>query len=191
MRRGHQVARSWLIASSATGLGATSHLLAGGHMPHPLVLALATSLAALLTLGMTRLKLPRTSLALGVLAGQGILHALYSHGQPLAPAAAGHHHHGLELLSGAVGLEPLAHAGPSMWAGHTLAAAITFALLAYGEHLLLALRALLGYVRARLEPVRVRPLLGAPTLPVAATATYLVSLLARTCRAPRGPPVLA
>ncbi|HIY95983.1 MAG TPA: hypothetical protein H9821_10090 [Candidatus Rothia avicola] len=191
MRRGHQVARSWLIASSATGLGATSHLLAGGHMPHPLVLALATSLAALLTLGMTRLKLPRTSLALGVLAGQGILHALYSHGQPLAPAAAGHHYHGLELLSGAVGLEPLAHAGPAMWAGHTLAAAITFALLAYGEHLLLALRALLGYVRARLEPVRVRPLLGAPTLPVAATATYLVSLLARTCRAPRGPPVLA
>ena len=185
MRRGHQVARSWLIASSATGLGATSHLLAGGHLPHPLVLALATSLAALLTLGVTRLKLPRTSLALGVLAGQGILHALYSHGQPLAPAAVGHHHHGVELLPGAVVLEPLAHAGPAM------AAAITFALLAYGEHLLLALRALLGYVRARLAPVRVRPILGVPTLPVAATATHLVSLLARTCRAPRGPPVLA
>ncbi|WP_237197085.1 hypothetical protein [Rothia nasimurium] len=191
MRRGHQVARSWLIASSATGLGATSHLLAGGHLPHPLVLALATSLAALLTLGVTRLKLPRTSLALGVLAGQGILHALYSHGQPLAPAAAGHHHHGVELLPGAAGLEPLTHAGPAMWAGHTLAAAITFALLAYGEHLLLALRALLGYVRARLEPARVRPLLEAPVLAVAATAAHLVSLLARTCRAPRGPPVLA
>lgn len=191
MRRGHQVARSWLIASSATGLGATSHLLAGGRLPHPLVLALATSLAALLTLGVTRLKLPRTSLALGVLAGQGILHALYSHGQPLAPASVGHSHHGSELLMGATHLEPLAHAGPAMWVGHTLAAAITFALLAYGEHLLLALRALLGYVRARLEPVRVRPLLGAPTLPVATTATHLVSLLARTCRAPRGPPVLA
>lgn len=191
MRRGHQVARSWLIASSATGLGATSHLLAGGHMPHPLVLALATSLSALLTLGITCLKLPRTSLALGVLAGQGILHALYSHGQPLAPASAGHSHHGSELLLGATHLEPLAHAGPAMWAGHTLAAAITFALLAYGEHLLLALRALLGYVRAYLEPVRVRPLLGAPTLPVVATVTHLVSLLARTCRAPRGPPVLA
>lgn len=191
MRRGHQVARSWLIASSATGLGATSHLLAGGHLPHPLVLALATSLAALLTLGITCLKLPRTSLALGVLAGQGILHALYSHGQPLAPASAGHSHHGSELLLGATHLEPLAHAGPGMWAGHTLAAAITFALLAYGEHLLLALRDLLGYVRARLEPVRVRPLLGAPTLPVAATVTHLVSLLARTCRAPRGPPLLA
>lgn len=191
MRRGQQVARSWLIASSATGLGATSHLLAGGHLPHPLVLALATSLAALLTLGVTRLKLPRTSLALGVLAGQGILHALYSHGQPLAPVSGGHTHHGVELFPGAIPLEPLTHAGPAMWVGHTLAAAITFALLAYGESLLLALHTLLGYVRARLEPVRVRPLLGALTLPVASTVTHLVSLLARARRAPRGPPVLA
>lgn len=92
---------------------------------------------------------------------------------------------------GATYLEPLAHAGPAMWVGHTLAAAITFALLAYGESLLLALRALLGYVRAKLEPARVRPLLEAPALPVATFPTHLVSLLARTCRAPRGPPVLA
>lgn len=191
MRRGHQVARSWLIAGSATGLGAISHLLAGGHLPHPLVLALATSLAALLTLGVTRLKLPRTSLAFGVAAGQGTLHALYSHGHPLAPAPAGHAHHGAELLLSAVPTEPLTHAGPAMWIGHALAAAATFALLAYGESLLLALRALLGYVRAKLEPARVRPLLEAPALPVTTFPTHLVSLLARTCRAPRGPPVLA
>ncbi|MFC6352556.1 hypothetical protein ACFP6B_01420 [Rothia nasimurium] len=190
MRRGHQLARSWLIAGSATGLGAISHLLAGGHLPHPIVLALATSLAALLTLGATCLKLTHTSLALGVAAGQGTLHLLYSQGQPLAPMT-GYAHHGPARLTAPVALDPLTQAGPAMWAGHALAAAASFALLAYGESLLKALTALLAYLRARLEPVRVRPILAISSLPVVATASSPFSLLIRTCTAPRGPPLLA
>lgn len=218
MRRGYQLARAWLIAITATAGGALSHLLAGGQLPHPLLLALACSLTALLTLGLSCLKLPRISLALGVGLGQGLLHLLYSQGQPLSLTLNHQQHHqspseALEALraasltsatlgeqaASASGLvakshlleHGLAHEGPAMWLGHSLVALLTFALLAYGEGLLLALRALLGYLRSWLAPLKPGLTLPAPSLPVPASLGPLLSWLPSSSQAPRGPPVPA
>ena len=142
--RQRQLIRAWLVASVATGFGATSHLLAGGHLPHPLILALATSLAALLTLGATRVKLSQFSLAAGVLAGQGLLHGLYSHSRSVILTAGGQvhasHTHAEQLQVTAVQAEPQSLA---MWLGHLCAALATYAVLAYGEQMFSLLRALL------------------------------------------------
>ncbi|ORC25070.1 hypothetical protein A7979_08620 [Rothia nasimurium] len=196
MSRGHQLLRAWAVAITATGTGALLHLAAGGHAPHPLVLALATSLAALLTLGLNRLKLPTTSLATGVAVGQGALHTLYSHGHPLTSSGTGTHTHHL-APGGAPGaavalqpaLEPATQAGPLMWVAHTVAAALTFAFLAYGEQLVRLLGALLRQIRLALTPPTPAPCWQVPTQPVDTRVQALTTTLRGTGRITRGPPV--
>lgn len=144
MIRQRQLIRAWLVASTATGFGATSHLLAGGHLPHPLILALVTSLAAVLTLAFTRLKLSRLSLAAGVLVGQGLLHGLYSHAQPFLLPASGQPHLSHIHTAPVIARDtPADLQGPGMWIGHLCAALVTYAVLAYGEQLYSLLKVLL------------------------------------------------
>lgn len=155
--RQRQLVRAWLVAGTASGCGTVSHLVAGGHLPHPLIWALATSLAAFITLWATRLNLNRVSLAVGVLAGQGILHGLYSHGHPLTSTAHGHLHSGHTVVSSvAVGLSPAQPQSIAMWAGHLLAALATYSLLVYGEEMLALLRALLSATRSLFARVHLR-----------------------------------
>lgn len=145
--RQRQLLRAWLVAGTATGCGATSHLLAGGHFPNLLILALATSLAALLTLAMTRMSLNRPSLLAGVLCGQGLLHGLYSHSQPLSLASSSGHLHAQALSQLPASSVQAPPHSVGMWVGHLLAALATYSLLAYGERMLCLLRALLGVAR--------------------------------------------
>lgn len=140
MSRGQQLARAWIVASSASLLGAAAHLLAGGLLPSPIILLLVTSLSALITLGLGRLQLARTSLAAGVLLGQGLLHLLYSQGGHRAHLSldqqTGHHlGHGATSYGLATDLTASAKQPQDglMLLGHLLVAALTFALLAYGE----------------------------------------------------------
>lgn len=141
MSRGQQLVRAWVVASGASLLGAVAHLLAGGLLPSPIILLLVTSLSALITLGLGRLQLARTSLAAGVLLGQGLLHLLYSQGGhgtylPLSKQQTGHHlGHGATSYGQAADFTGSAsqQADGLMLLGHLLVAALTFALLAYGE----------------------------------------------------------
>lgn len=190
-QRSRKVARAWIIATSATSLGAASHLLGGGHLPHPIVLALATALAALITLGVTQLKLPRTSLGAGVLVGQGILHLLYSYGHPVSHFAThtgGHQHGETAAALTAVALDGHSY-GAGMWLAHSLAAGATYALLAYSEELLGVLKTLLGYARRFFETPKLPALTLAPTIREA-TGHLLVlkEILAGGTRTSRGPP---
>ncbi|WP_421084499.1 hypothetical protein [Rothia nasimurium] len=189
-QRSRNLARAWMIATSATGLGVASHLLGGGHLPHPLVLALATALAALITLGMTKLKLPRLSLGAGVLTGQGLLHILYSYGHPVSLPSGhrGHLHGELATSLQAVSLDGHSY-GVGMWLAHGLASVITYALLAYGEELAHALKALLSYARRLLE-VPSLPVLepGRKVRGVGGVLRILADTLTRGTRTSRGPP---
>lgn len=188
MNRTHRLLRAWAVAVTATGLGATSHTLAGGELPHPLIFALATSLAALLTLGLTRLKASQLSLGAGVLTGQGLLHLLYSHGSTVLVESGHHHAHSLSVIARG----QTQSYGAEMWAGHGLAAAATYGVLAYGEHLLGALIALARIgVSGLLPPLSAAPLphrLRFPARfvpPVWAPLAHLTAVLTT-----RGPPAI-
>lgn len=187
MSRAHRVFRAWAVAIVATVLGATSHTLAGGSLPHPLIFGLATSLAACLTLVATELTTSRMSLAAGVLAGQGLLHTLYTHGPAVQLTVEGHHAHHLTVEAH----NPEHVYGAGMWAGHALAALATFGVLAYGEQLLEALVALVHASIRGLTPVRgagvILTQLKAPAHFLADGPRHLFFLL-ESC-VTRGPPV--
>lgn len=191
--RQRQLIRAWLVACAATGCGATSHLIAGGHLPHPLILALATSLAALLTLGVSQLKLSRSSLAAGVLSGQGLIHGLYSHAQPLSFAPAGGHMHGGHIADQlSVGSVPAESQSLAMWVGHMCAAVATYALLVYGDQMVALLCSLLGAAHkffSRLHPRGFLPV--KPYRPGFLRPGTLASTYHGRCRLIRGPPTFA
>ncbi|MFW0183086.1 hypothetical protein ACN082_06215 [Rothia sp. CCM 9417] len=191
--RQRQLIRAWFVACAATGFGASSHLLAGGHLPNPLILALATSLAALLTLGATRVKLSQFSLATGVLAGQGLLHGLYSHSQSATLTAGSQvhtsHTHGAQLQVSALHAEPQSLA---MWLGHLCAALATYAVLAYGEQMYSLLRALLKAAQRFFTPFHLRGFLPAKHhIPGFQRPGSIRGATLGTCRLTRGPPALA
>lgn len=191
--RQRQLIRAWLVACAATGFGATSHMLAGGHLPHPLILALATSLTALLTLGATRVKLSQFSLATGVLAGQGLLHGLYSHSQSVILTTGGQvhasHTHGEQLQVSVVQAEPQSLA---MWFGHLCAALATYAVLAYGEQMSSLLRALLKAAQRFFTRFHLRGFLPAKHyIPGFQRPRSITGAILGTCRLTRGPPALA
>lgn len=186
MSKAHRVLRAWAVALVATILGATSHTLAGGDLPHPLVWGLATSLAACITLLATAFTASRMSLGVGVLAGQGLLHALYTHGSTVQMSIEGHHSHQLTVVA-----HNQAHDyGAGMWVGHALAALATYSVLAYGEQLLEALAALVHASIRGLTPVRdtgvILAHIKAPAQFFAVWHRYL-SLLSES-RVTRGPP---
>lgn len=138
--------KAWARALTATSLAAASHGLAAGHLPHPLIWALATSLSALVCLAFTDRKLPKLCLAGSVGCSQFILHILYSHAggvstvgsvqaeKSLAGAAHSAHHAGRQelLLTTA---EPASQQLGLNWMAllHTLAALLTYLLIRYGQ----------------------------------------------------------
>lgn len=188
MHRGRLAARAWALALTATTLGSVSHALGGGNLPHPLLFALATALAALLTLGISLLNLRATSLAAGVTAGQGLLHLLYTQGDiALTTIVHSHHHTDIQVLAVAPH-----HHSPLMGLTHALAAAATFALLRHGENLLTLILDLVGAGITRLTRL---PRAITPVSPARIRATYRPTLpTLRTalgeCRITRGPPAL-
>lgn len=192
MHRVHLLVRSWLLATAATSLGSVAHVLGGGNLPHPLLLALATSLAALLTLGLSIFKLRATSLAASVATGQGLLHLLYTHQDLTLALHPAHHHLGGAHSQPVLLLAAPQHHSPLMLAGHTLAALATYGLLRRGENLLYFLLDLLGASLHRLTRSSQAPNYRAPQPP---RGNYLplptpLSLLHGASRITRGPPAL-
>lgn len=184
--------RGWTIATCATMLGAASHGLAGGELPHPLVWALCTSLSAMVSVFIAGRGLGRLPLALAVAASQGIYHLIFSghHGAHMSSVSgAGHAHHAVVQQ---VNVVTVAHEPASwgMWASHLVAAILTFAVLSRGEQALmrlvrlveLCLERLWRLVTVQLVPTKVIRLV------VGYVASSRIYLDARSCGS-RGPPV--
>lgn len=169
-----RLARGALANAGIFALACGAHLLGGGSLPDPVVLA---ALAAFAQLACTAIA-PWTSLPalLAVLGGgQLVLHHVFAATtavQGCAPAPAGHHHGVLET---APACSPVAHAHGEpgvMLAAHAVATVVSAVLLRHGDRALLALArfARLRLVSVPLRPVPVSPRRPRGVPPVAAAA---------------------
>lgn len=188
MKRQERLLRSWALAGFSTTLAALSHSLAGGQAPHLITWFLATSLAALLCLGLTYLKINRIALATSVALSQSAFHLLYQGGDGVVLAGAEHQHHHHQLVLIAESGHQGAHGG-SMLALHTLAALATYLLIRRFEETLAALKDLASKTWHRLIHLSTPRPLPAPIKlsPVSHPASYFSSILT-SCIRRRGPP---
>lgn len=133
-----RLVRGWIGAVVATSIAAASHVLAGGSVPEVPLLALALALSALISTALTGTGLSLWRLTSGVLASQGLFHWLFigtaapHHTQVPAGGHAAHSVH-LEPGAGEAVAAAMDHTSALMWAGHTLAAVLTVAILRRGE----------------------------------------------------------
>src|SRR5450830_1188578 len=185
-----------MVATTIVALAAAAHVLAGGELPIPGILAAILALTGLAATAATRLKLNPVAMSGLLGTGQVVLHEAFSafsgpaieaDGGSPAPA----HHPGPALIPHPAG--HLDHheldSGLALWmfAGHALATLICALPLARGEAALWALAAWLRPLVRLPEPVpvpptaaRVLPLRDEPALPLPWRN------LRRDCR--RGPP---
>lgn len=181
--------RAASASTVATLLAATSHTLAGGAAPHPL---LVVAMAAILIPAATVLvgaRPSRSRLALTVAVSQAAFHLVFQLlGSPVAGAAGGGHDHHLDLSA----LGPLvASAAPdgAMLAGHVVAAALTTALMWRGESIVRQIAGwMLALLRRAIAPLRAeheRP------APLRSGVHLLVDAVTTTSVSRRGPPALA
>ncbi|MCU1424936.1 MAG: hypothetical protein JWM51_1227 [Microbacteriaceae bacterium] len=141
-----RVTRGWVVAVFSTLVAGASHTVAGGVAPSGVALLIATAFAGVTCVALTgtRVSLPRVILS--VLLSQFAFHTVFASlrkGATLSMTDATAHAHAsggavVPLASGAVEH----HDAPSMWVGHTIAAALTIVALRYGEAAFWHLRAL-------------------------------------------------
>lgn len=137
LSRSDRLIRGWIVAAGANILGAASHGLAGGNLPHPLLWLLCTALSALVCVALAGRRLPRLGMAASVVLSQGLLHFLYMSTGSVAQVSAAHTHHGLPA-GAALGHPAMAQHHDLSWqmvALHLGAALITFLMLRRGEQL--------------------------------------------------------
>ncbi|WP_345752436.1 hypothetical protein [Microbacterium rhizophilus] len=178
-----RVLRGAVAAVVATLLAATSHTIAGGPAPAPLLVALMIALLTPVAGGLIgpRPHLPR--LATAVIVSQAAFHAAFQLlGSPAGARIAEHHGHGATPL-------PLLAAAPEsagMYTGHAVAALLTVVLLWRGERIVRAIaRGSLAVLR-RIDAPRT-PLSAAMPAPQVLVARPVVArLLSPVSR--RGPP---
>ncbi|KQQ68934.1 hypothetical protein [Microbacterium sp. Leaf320] len=181
--------RAASASAVATLLAATSHTVAGGAAPHPLlvisVMTLVVPIAALIIGG----RASRLRVAATVLVSQAAFHVVFQLlGTPTGTTVLSGHQHHLDLSA----LSPMAAAtAPDllMVNGHLGAAVITTALVWHGESMV---RAVAGWVKARLRRAATafRPSHRLPAPPVVALP-LLVDRALSTSLSRRGPPAIA
>ncbi|MEQ4520068.1 hypothetical protein ABLI39_11985 [Pseudarthrobacter sp. B907] len=190
--------RAAMVATTIVVLAAAAHVVGGGQLPAPAILAAFFALTGLASTAATRLKLnvPAMTSLLG--AGQVVLHeAFAAFSTPVAGVgplgAPGHHDGVVPLLVPSAG--PLqSHALDSalaltMFAGHALATLVCALLLARGEDALWQLAAWLRPLVQLPSPVTPRPVaLRALPLWPAESLPLPWRNLRRDCR--RGPPAV-
>ncbi|QDY89310.1 hypothetical protein E7Y32_03110 [Arthrobacter sp. UKPF54-2] len=193
--------RSAMVATTIVALAAAAHVVGGGQLPAPAILAAFLALTGLVSTAATRLKLniPAMTGLLG--AGQVVLHeAFAAFSAPIAGAVTrsghfgtpGHHDGGIPLPVPAGHLQPHALDSAlalSMFAGHTLATLACALLLARGEDALWQLAAWLRPLVQLPAPVTPRPVaLRALPLWPAESLPLPWRNVRRECR--RGPPAV-
>ena len=194
--------RAAMVATTIVVLAAAAHVVGGGQLPAPAILAAFLALTGLVSTAATRLKLnvPAMTGLLG--AGQVVLHeAFAAFSTPIAGAATGagplgapgHHDGGVPLLvppAGPVQSHALDSAlALTMFAGHTLATLFCALLLARGEDALWQLATWLRPLVQLPSPATPRPVaLRALPLWPAESLPLPWRNLRRDCR--RGPPAV-
>lgn len=171
----------------ATIVAATSHTLAGGGAPAPLLVGVVGILAWPVGIALVGRRLSPGHVAAAVVASQVLFHVAFAIAAGADPAAATGHLHHLVLDGGGLGVALMPDA--PMLLAHAIAAAATFLGLYGGERML---RALGRGIRAVLRRAEVAPHApGAPIRRIAHTLTtaplrgVVLSDLSR-----RGPPSL-
>ena len=76
--RARRLARGWAGAAIATSAAALSHAAAGGQAPPVVLVLLSLALSGPLCMALAGRVLSRSSLLLGVLLSQSVLHALFA-----------------------------------------------------------------------------------------------------------------
>lgn len=198
VRTPFQALRAALVAATILVLAAGAHLLAGGQLPAPGILAAFLALTGLVSTAATRLKLNLATMTGLVGTGQVLLHeALSAFSPPSARAFAGGsttaaHHPGLSVI--ALPADHLQLSGPdsalalSMLAGHALATLACALLLAKGEDALWSLAAWLRPL-IQLPALPAQPPAAAPSMPRSDASLPLPRRnLRHDCR--RGPPAV-
>lgn len=198
--RARRLARGWAGAAIATSAAALSHAAAGGQAPPALLVLLSLALSGPLCMALAGRVLSRSSLLLGVLLSQSVLHALFAGSGGVSTVAHAAHlsgHHGAAGSSPGAGpalvLEVQSHAehgGTVMLVSHVLAALAAYVLMRHGE---VAAVVLLEAFRLRVR--RWRQVLSAPVVvgrprAVQAGRPHVLTdqSLLRPVRSHRGPP---
>ncbi|RJN31425.1 hypothetical protein [Nesterenkonia natronophila] len=147
---GLRLKRGALGALIAVASAILAHTGAGHHVPHAVVIVLSLAVSVPLCVGLAGVRLSRWRMALGIVASQGALHALFalfphagSSGSSLSLSGpAGHEHHVDHVVvtnaGGAAASQGVVPDAP-MAIAHILAAGVTYLLLRRGEVLLEAL----------------------------------------------------
>jgi len=191
-----RVLRGTTAASFATFIAAFSHVLGGGHLPHPAALAFIWALATLTCIALAgrTLSLVRTSLS--VILSQAAFHAMFSAiGTPVTTTVSGHTEHGALLAVPPTAMHTMVDHSPWMWVAHAAAAVATIIALRHGEAAFWGMRDIallfLGVLVSIPAPVALRPLPRAPRPGSTLTVTPRdLSVLFSALRH-RGPPALA
>lgn len=149
--------RTVAVAATVLGLAAGAHLLAGGSLPVPPIMAALLALHILVSTAATRFRLNLPAMTALLAGSQMVLHQAFeslSHGARLAAGGGGEalSHHGMSAeahaaallaqTTAAPGLETMGHAGAMggwMLMAHAASTMAAAALLAYGENALWAL----------------------------------------------------
>lgn len=160
-----RVLRGLIAAGTATFVAALSHTFSGDAAPGLFALAAASVLAVFVCIIFAGRSLSPWRLGVSVALSQLGYHLLFA----LAPAASGTvttggHHSGMVLLTTDAVTHVHASAGPEMWLGHALAAAVTITALLRGERVLFALFDTLRMGVRALLIVRVAPVVGGEAL---------------------------
>jgi hypothetical protein len=199
-------ARGWIAALISTFVAACSHALAGGGLPGTAGLALCLAFSGVVSILLAGKTLSLWRLSLAVALSQLLFHSLFSlltvarpGGVPTGDAVGVGMNHGGEPMvlqpgPAASAVPPMSLAADlRMWAGHAIAAVVTIAVLALGEHVFwcladgarLCVTRILGSVLPVDTPAAFRARLVAGA--IAPRPRYLVFSIHRH----RGPPVFA
>ena len=197
--RARRLARGWAGAAVATAAAVVSHAVAGGPLPSLLLVLLSLALSGPLCMALAGRVLSRSSLLLGVLLSQSVLHALFAGSGGVSTVAHATHHAAQHGAAGSPGAGPalvlevqphVEHGGTAMLVSHVLAALAAYVLMRHGE---VAAVVLLEVLRLRVR--RWRQILAAPVVvgrprAVRTGRPHVLTdqALLRPVRSHRGPP---
>ena len=175
----------------ATTLAAVSHTVAGGSVPHPLLVVAMASFLVPLAAVLLGARASRSRVAATVVVAQTLFHGAFQMlGAPSATAVVSGHQHHLDLSALGTAVSSAAPGSSSlMLLGHLLAAVLTTAALWHGESMV---RAIAGWVEARLR--RAIPIFRAPhesPAPPILPHPRPIAFAPSACVSRRGPPLFS
>ncbi|MFE7632305.1 hypothetical protein [Kocuria sp. NPDC057446] len=202
--RARRLARGWAGAGIATSAAVLSHAAADGQAPPAVLVLLSLALSGPLCIALAGRVLSRSSLLLGVLLSQSVLHALFAASGgagAVSRATSSSLHHAAQhgAAAGPYGAGPALvlevqthaeHGGTAMVVAHVLAALAAYVLMRHGEVAAVVLLEALRLRVRRRRPVRPSPVVAHRPRSVQAGRPHVLTdqALLRPVRSHRGPP---